>query len=75
MTANKHQAIRAALCWTEEIATLARQHNNANVLALPARFVSMDQGLKMTDIFLHTEFEGGRHERRVGKIACGVPTE
>ena len=75
MTANKHQAIRAALCWTEEIAALARQHNNANVLALPARFVPTDLALKMTDIFLHTDFEGGRHERRVGKIACGVPTE
>ena len=70
MTANKHQGIRAALCWTEEIASLARQHNNANVLAIPARFVSGELALKMTDIFLHTEFEGGRHERRVGKIAC-----
>jgi ribose 5-phosphate isomerase B len=70
MTANKHQRIRAALCWTEELAALARQHNNANVLAIPARFVSEDLALKMTDVFLHTDFEGGRHERRVHKIAC-----
>lgn len=70
MTANKHQRIRAALCWTEELAALARQHNNANVLAIPARFVSEDLALKMTSVFLHTDFEGGRHERRVHKIAC-----
>jgi len=70
MTANKHQGIRAGLCWSEEIVSLARKHNNANVLALPARFISEDQALKMTDTFLHTDFEGGRHERRVGKIAC-----
>lgn len=72
MTANKHQAIRAALCWTEELAALARQHNNANVLAIPARFVSEDLALKMTDIFLNTDFEGGRHTRRVEKIACSA---
>lgn len=70
MTANKHQKIRAALCWTEELASLARQHNNANVLALPARFVSEDLALKMTGVFLRTEFEGGRHANRVAKIGC-----
>ncbi len=70
MTANKHQGIRAALCWTEEIAALARQHNNANVLSIPARFVSIELAVKMTDVFLHTDFEGGRHVRRVHKIAC-----
>jgi ribose 5-phosphate isomerase B len=71
MTANKHPGIRAALCWSEELAALARQHNNANVLSIPARFVSEELAMKMTDIFLITEFEGGRHERRVNKIACG----
>jgi ribose 5-phosphate isomerase B len=70
MTANKHQCIRAALCWTEEIAALARQHNNANVLSIPARFVSIELAVKMTEVFLHTDFEGGRHVRRVHKIAC-----
>lgn len=68
MTANKHQGIRAALCWDEPIARLARQHNNANVLGLPANFVSEELALKMVDIFFSTEFEGGRHERRVNKI-------
>lgn len=70
MAANKHQGIRAALCWTEEIASLARQHNNANVLAIPARFVSKEVALAMVDTFIDTPFEGGRHERRVAKIAC-----
>ena len=65
MTANKHQGIRAAICWNEELAALARQHNNANVLSLPARFVSLELALAMTRTFLHTDFEGGRHERRV----------
>ena len=68
MTANKHQGIRAALCWDEPIARLARQHNNANVLGLPANFISKELALKMVDIFFSTEFEGGRHERRVNKI-------
>jgi len=68
MTANKHKGIRAALCWMEEIARLARQHNDANVLAIPARFVSGETALAMVDIFLDTPFEGGRHERRVKKI-------
>lgn len=70
MTANKHQGVRAALCWTTELASLARQHNNANVLAIPARFVSVELAQEMTNIFLHTAFEGGRHQNRVGKIAC-----
>lgn len=70
ITANKHQGIRAALCWTEEIAALARQHNNANVVCIPARFVSEKQAEKILKIFLHTEFEGGRHSRRVEKISC-----
>jgi len=70
MTANKHQDIRAALCWEVELAKLARSHNNANVLALPVRFVSETLALDMVRIFLQQDFEGGRHERRVGKIAC-----
>jgi ribose 5-phosphate isomerase B len=70
ITANKHQGIRAALCWTEELATLARQHNNANVLCLPERFISEEKALAIVDAFLNASFEGGRHERRVGKIAC-----
>ena len=68
MTANKHAGIRAALCWTEEIVSLARQHNNANVLCIPARFVSIEKTNSMVETFLVTEFEGGRHERRVEKI-------
>lgn len=70
MTANKHAGIRAALCWTEELAALARQHNNANVLCMPERFVSEEKALAIADAFLAASFEGGRHERRVGKIAC-----
>ena len=70
MTANKHQGVRSALCWQKEIAQLAREHNNANIIALPARFVSTEEALEMVDVFLSTEFEGGRHERRVNKIAC-----
>jgi ribose 5-phosphate isomerase B len=70
ITANKHQGIRAALCWTEDLAALARQHNDANVLALPARFISFDLAAKLAEIFLTTEFEGGRHATRVNKIAC-----
>lgn len=68
MTANKHQGIRAALCWDVRIAELARQHNNANVLGLPANFISQDLALQMVDTFFTTDFEGGRHERRVNKI-------
>ena len=69
MSANKHQGIRAAICWNEEITRLARQHNNANIICLPARFVTLEEALSMVDIFLSTEFEGGRHQRRVEKIA------
>ena len=68
MTANKHAGIRAALCWNEEIVSLSRQHNNANVLCLPARFISLEKAEAMTNVFLSTPFEGGRHERRVEKI-------
>lgn len=68
MTANKHQGIRAALCWNEELAALSRQHNNANVLCIPSRFISLDLADSMTDIFLSTAFEGGRHQKRVDKI-------
>lgn len=70
MTANKHQSVRSALCWNNEIVALARQHNNANILSIPARFVSVQQALKFVEIFLDTPFDGGRHERRVHKIAC-----
>jgi ribose 5-phosphate isomerase B len=70
ITANKHQGIRAALCWNEEIASLARQHNNANIVCIPARYVSSDEAEKILITFLRTPFEGGRHERRVEKISC-----
>ena len=68
MTANKHQGVRAALCWTDELAALARQHNNANILCVPARFVTPEVANTMVAVFLSTAFEGGRHERRVEKI-------
>lgn len=68
MTANKHQKVRAALCWNEEIATLARQHNDANVCSIPARFVSENEAFKIAEAFLNSEFEGGRHQRRVDKM-------
>lgn len=70
MTVNKHAQIRAALCWTKEIAQLARLHNDANVISIPARFTSVQQAVEMADVFLNTEFEGGRHANRVAKIAC-----
>lgn len=70
MTLNKHQGIRAALCWTPELARLTRQHNNANVLVLPARFIEPVLALEIVDAFLATDFEGGRHVNRVNKIAC-----
>ncbi len=70
MTANKHQGIRAALCWNNELVTLTRQHNNANILTIPARFVSLQQAIGFVDTFLSTEFEGGRHGARVDKISC-----
>ncbi|HYC39808.1 MAG TPA: ribose 5-phosphate isomerase B [Chitinophagaceae bacterium] len=72
ITANKHQGVRAALCWGEEIAKLAREHNNANIICIPARFVREGDAEKMVDIFMHTPFEGGRHARRVEKIACAA---
>ncbi|WP_204344512.1 ribose 5-phosphate isomerase B [Psychroserpens algicola] len=68
MTANKHQGVRSALCWTKEITALARQHNNANILSIPARFTALEQVIEMVDTFLNTEFEGGRHQKRVDKI-------
>ena len=68
MTANKHQGVRAALCWNKEITALARQHNNANILSIPARYTAMQQVLEMVDTFLQTPFEGGRHQTRVDKI-------
>ena len=68
MTVNKHQKIRAALCWNKEIAMLARQHNNANIISIPARFTSIEQAVEMVAVFLTTEFEGGRHATRVDKI-------
>lgn len=70
MTVNKHSGVRAALCWTKEIASLARQHNNANIISIPARFVSINQAVDMVDAFLNTDFEGGRHQTRVDKIPC-----
>lgn len=70
ITANKHQGIRCALCWTPEIAELARQHNDANIISIPARFVSLEQAIEMVDVFVKTLFEGGRHANRVNKIAC-----
>jgi ribose 5-phosphate isomerase B len=70
ITANKHAGIRAALCWSDEIAKLARQHNDANIICIPARFVNNAEAEKMTLTFLDTEFEGGRHQKRVDKINC-----
>jgi ribose 5-phosphate isomerase B len=70
MTANKHQAIRSALCWNAEIAELARLHNDANILVLPARFITKEEAIKCVEIFFNTQFEGGRHTDRVNKIAC-----
>lgn len=70
ITANKHQGIRAALCWQLEIATLARQHNDANIICIPARYVSAAQALQMVEAFMHKAFEGGRHQLRVSKIGC-----
>jgi ribose 5-phosphate isomerase B len=70
MTANKHAGIRAAICWKEELAALARQHNDANILCLPARYISEQEAEKMVSTFLTTVFEGGRHANRVNKIAC-----
>jgi len=68
MTLNKHQNVRSALCWNDELAELARQHNDANVLALPARFISIEMARRCVEVFIKTDFEGGRHQRRVDKI-------
>ena len=68
MTANKHQGIRSAICWLPEIATLARQHNDANICALPARYITDEQAIEIVNIFLNTDFEGGRHLNRINKI-------
>ena len=68
MVANKYEGVRAALCWNKEIASLSRQHNNANVLSLPARFLTTEEAIEIVNTFLETDFEGGRHERRVNKI-------
>ena len=70
MTANKHQEIRSALCWQVDIAEMARLHNNANIIALPARYITEETALKCVDVFLNTDFEGGRHAGRVDKISC-----
>ncbi|MES2798494.1 MAG: ribose 5-phosphate isomerase B [Bacteroidota bacterium] len=69
ITANKHSGVRSAICWKKEIAELARQHNNANILTLPARFISEEEALEIVDAFFTTDFEGGRHQKRVEKIA------
>jgi ribose 5-phosphate isomerase B len=70
MTVNKHPKVRAALCWIKEIAALARQHNDANIISIPARYTSINQAMEMVETFLSTEFEGGRHQTRVNKISC-----
>jgi ribose 5-phosphate isomerase B len=70
MTANKHQGIRAALCWNSDVARLVRQHNNANIICLPARFIALELAKNLVDIFMETPFEGGRHAQRVEKMAC-----
>lgn len=70
ITANKHQGIRAAICWNNDLAALSRQHNDANVISIPARFVPYELAQEMVGTFLNTEFEGGRHANRVNKIAC-----
>lgn len=70
ITANKHQGIRAGLAWNAEVSSLIRQHNDANVLCIPARFVTLEEAIEITNVFLTTEFEGGRHQLRVNKIPC-----
>jgi ribose 5-phosphate isomerase B len=70
MTANKHQGIRSAICWLPEIAALARQHNDANICALPARYITDEEAIEIVRIFLTTDFEGGRHLQRINKIPC-----
>ena len=68
MTANKHKGVRAAICWTEEIAELARQHNDANIISIPSRFLSEEETINIVEVFIKTDFEGGRHEKRIDKI-------
>lgn len=70
ITANKHQKVRAALCWIKEIAALARQHNDANIVSIPARYTSKEQAIGIVETFLSTDFEGGRHQNRIAKISC-----
>ncbi|WP_295770671.1 ribose 5-phosphate isomerase B [uncultured Mucilaginibacter sp.] len=70
ITANKHQGIRAAICWLPELASLARQHNNANIVCIPERFISLEDAKQIVELFLSTEFEGGRHANRVAKMSC-----
>jgi ribose 5-phosphate isomerase B len=70
MAANKHQGIRAALCWNKEVAEMARLHNNANIISLPARYIEEKLAMEMVEIFLKTKFEGGRHQKRIDKIPC-----
>jgi len=70
MTANKRKSVRAALCWNKEISKLARQHNDANILSIPSRFISPNEAIGVVDVFINTEFEGGRHQRRIEKIPC-----
>lgn len=70
MTVNKHAGVRAGLCWTKEIAYLTRLHNDANIVSIPARYTSIQQAIEIVETFLETEFEGGRHQNRVNKIAC-----
>src|ERR1700694_5978822 len=70
MTANKHQGIRSALCWNSDVARLVRQHNDANILSLPARFIALEHAKQLVDLFIETPFEGGRHATRIGKMSC-----
>ena len=70
MTANKYNKVRSALCWTKEISELAKQHNNANILSIPARYTSVQQAIQIVETFLSTPFEGGRHQNRIDKIPC-----
>lgn len=70
MAANKHQAIRSALCWTPKVASLAKEHNDANIIVLPARFVSVEEAQQIIEAYVNAEFEGGRHQNRIEKIAC-----
>ena len=70
MTANKYSKVRSALCWTKEIAMLAKSHNNANILSIPARFTSLEQAKQIVEVFINTSFEGGRHQNRIDKIPC-----